>query len=585
MPLKTIPDCFQSIKSKFSNPKALNYRSDTGWHAISSEKFYEYVETIGLGLVSLGLKKGDKVGIHAYPSPYWTIVDMAIMSVGCVSVPLFANIAEENYVYESTHSEMKVIFLEGDEQWDMFRRHKLLFHHAISIGTNHPADVGVISFEELSKRGKELQIEQPDLFNQIGASIQPHDLASIIFTSGSTGVPKGVLLSHSNFICVSEFNRFNWDGKNDRYLSILPLAHVLGHCVNLWALVWGISIYYSNDYKNLGAICREVEPTITVVVPRLLEKIYIKIIEQIEHSSYVKRKLGLWAVNLTKKNDSWLKKIAHPLADILVYKKFRKALGGHLRVVLSGGAPLNPALHRFFGEIGIKIYEGWGLTEACPVCVNLPEKNKVGTVGPPLQDHRLAISADGEVLVKGPLVMMGYYKAPEATEKVIDKEGWLHTGDRGLLDEDGYLTILGRMKELYKTSTGEYVAPVPIEQALSRCPFIEMSMVVAEGKKFTSCLLFPNFELLKNIKKQRKMSHISDEEFLAGPYIRKEMEKLLNEINTHLNHWEQVHDYRFVMEPLTIESGALTPSMKIRREVVAKKYQDLINSMYNEEVA
>ena len=349
-------------------------------------------------------------------------------------------------------------------------------------------------------------------------------------------------------------------------------------------IAWGASIYYSNDYKNLGMICREVKPTAIVVVPRLLEKVYAKMADQVHYSDGIKRILGEWAFKLAKSDRcTFLQKILRPIADFLVFKKLRGALGGKIRIVISGGAALNPMLQSFFDAIGVPIYEGWGLTEACPVCVNIPGQKRLGSVGHPLHDQAIMISPQGEILIKGTLVTQGYYKHPELTAPAIDKEGWLHTGDRGSIDADGFLTISGRIKELYKTSTGEYVAPVPIEQAIGRYPLIDMSMIVADGKKFTSCLLFANLEVVAKIKAQRKVENMSDEAFLESDYIKGEMDRHIADVNKHLNHWEQVHAYCFILDPLTVQSGELTPSMKIRREVVAKKYKKIIDEMYNEE--
>lgn len=583
--LRSFGDYVRYVRENYSNPTALNYYDAEGWHSISTEVCMQYIRHLALAFVSLGLKKGDCVGILAYSSPFWTLADLAIMIAGGVSVPLFANISDDNFVFEVTQTKLKFICIDGPEPWEHYQHHKKLFDVVIAF-QDHPREQNILSWQEAIALGEEYEKKHPKLYEELESSLKGDDLAAIIYTSGSTGVPKGVELTHKSLTCVSLFNGFNWHWKQDRYLSILPLAHVFGHCVNLWAALWGISIYYSNDYKNLGAVCREVKPTAIVVVPRLLEKIYAKMNDQIQHANFLKNKIGLWALSVAQiEGNSLYKRLMHPLAEKLVFSKLRDALGGCLKTVISGGAPLNPHLHNIFQEIGIPIYEGWGLTEACPVCVNVPEKNKVGTVGPPLYGQKLAISAENEVLVKGGLVMRGYFCNPEATAKVIDKDGWLHTGDRGSLDEDGYLTILGRLKELYKTSTGEYVAPVPIEQALCRHPLVEMAMVIAEGRKFTSCLLFPNFEAVKRLKDERKASNQSDQEFLNSPNVRNQMEAFIEELNYHLNHWEQLHEYRFILEPLTIEGGELTPSMKIKREVVAKKYQKLIDSMYQEEVS
>jgi long-chain acyl-CoA synthetase len=582
----SVVDIVRHVRQNYSNPKALNYRDKNTWHHLSTETFLSHVRQLTLGLVAVGIKKGDRIGIFAFPSPNWTIADIAIMISGGIIVPLFANISEENFVYETKQTESKIIFVDGVDQWNVFRRYKDSFRLGIALGET-PDDSGVISFEDVLKAGADLDQKQPNLYEQLENAIHPDDIGAIIYTSGSTGIPKGVELTQENLSCIGHYNNFRWDATSDRYLSLLPLAHVFGHCVNMWLIHWGVSVYYSNDYKNLGEICREMMPTVLIVVPRLLEKIYVKILEKVQKASFFKRKIALWALNLAKMEQppSLYKTLVHPIANALVYSKFRKAFGGHMRIIISGGAPLNPSLHHFFQEIGIFIYQGWGLTEACPICVNMPGKNKIGTVGQIIGPQELTISPEGEVLVKSPLVMKGYYFDREATDQVIDEKGYLHTGDKGSIDEEGYLTILGRIKELYKTSTGEYVAPVPIEQALCRCPLIDMAMVIAEGRKFTSCLLFPNFEFVEYLKTQNGQKHLTNEEFLKGSFVRQEIEKFLNEINSHLNHWEQIHDYRFIMKPLTIEDGDLTPSLKIRREIVTKKYNHVINSIYQEEVA
>lgn len=578
--LYTCSDILHCLENHPSDPKAFNTRNQDEWHSLSTEEFLQSVKCIALGLQEIGMQRGDRVGILANPSTEWTIADLAIMIAGGVSVPLFANISDEHFVYEAKEAELHLLFVEGIEQWAMYDLHADLFSMAIAIG-DIPHCEKAVTFVELMEKGRYLDESNPGLYPTMRKRIKPSDLGSIIYTSGSTGTPKGVELTHENLTCVLNFDKFHWHPQQDSYLSVLPLAHVFGHFINLWILAWGARVYYSTDYKNLGMICREVRPTAIVVVPRLLEKIYAKIEEKSNSSTGLKHLIGKCAFSLAKnENPSFFQRMLYPIADLLVFGKFREALGGHIRIVISGGAPLSPHLQSFFDHIGINIYEGWGLTEACPVTVNRPDQRKAGTVGLPSEGQELRITPEGEILVKGPLVMRGYYRDPELTAQAIDKDKWLHTGDRGVIDQDGFLTILGRIKELYKTSTGEYVAPVPIEQALSRYPLIDMSMVVAEGRKFTSCLLFPNVDVLKRMKTKNKDEQLSDEEFLHSHYIHVEMEKLINEINKHLNHWEKIHAYRFVLEPLTIQSGELTPSMKIRREVVAKKYSHLIDEMY-----
>lgn len=579
--IRTSVDMLRYIEESYANPTAFNWRDQERWHAISTQEFLNTIKFLALGLHQLGVRKGDCVGIMANSSPHWTIADLAIIMAGGVTVPLFANIADENFVYEAKQTNLKIIFIDGDEQVKVFEKHKDLFNLAIVIG-NHPSVSKMSTFQAVVELGRELDQRKPHLYAQLQESIQPDDLATIIYTSGSTGVPKGVELTQNNLICEIQFDAFKWNSKKDRYLSVLPLAHVFGHCINWWMLAWGVSIYYTSDYKNLGAICKEVQPTATVVVPRLLEKIFMKMTDKMHSTTGLKRRIGEWGFHLAKKEKlSFFDHLLQPVANLLVYKKLRHALGGSLKAVICGGAPLSPHLQSFFHRIGIFIYEGWGLTEACPVCVNVPAKNKIGTVGPSLPAQEIKINDKQEILVRGSLVMRGYYRDPKTSAATL-RDGWLHTGDRGSIDSDGYLTILGRMKELYKTSTGEYVAPVPIEQALCRHSLIDMAMVVAEGRKFVACLLFPNMEMLDRMKTEQKAVHMSNEDFLREPFVKSEMGKLLCEVNQHLNHWEQLHAYQFIMEPLTIQNGELTPSLKIRREIVAKKYRHTIEAMYTE---
>lgn len=581
--LKSCSDILKLIEKSQPNAKAFNDHMGDGWRAWPTGEFLDSIRFITLGLYAIGMRRGDRIGIFANSSTKWSIADLAIMISGGVSVPIIPNVSEDNFLYEVKEAELNIIFVDGEEQWSLFQKYRDMFEKAIGFG-KCPEDLKAISFQEVIEKGKGLHRSQPKLYDQLREALKPSDIGTIIYTSGSTGVPKGVELTHGNLTCVLNYAEFHWDAKKDRYLSVLPLAHIFGRCINLWVLSWGASVYYTSDYKKLKEICQEVQPTAIVVVPRLLEKVYMKMVDKVHTSSPLKKAIGEWAFKLAKKdNPTSVERMLLKVADKLVYGKLRDGLGGKIRIVISGGAPLSPHLQRFFDTVGIPIYEGWGLTEACPVTVNTPQHKKLGTVGKPLHDQKVVISPQGEVLVKGTLVMRGYFRHPELTAAAIDSQGWLHTGDRGTIDKNGYLTILGRIKELYKTSTGEYVAPVPIEQAIGRLPLIDMSMVIAEGRKFTSCLLFPNMEMLARIKAQKNADGMSNEAFLESTFIKKEMEKHFEDINKHLNHWEQVNAYRFILEPLTIQNGELTPSMKIRREAVLKKYKNVIDEMYHEE--
>ncbi len=573
------------LRKHHSNPTAFSYRSNNEWKHLSTKNFLRDVKYLSLGLRDMGLQRGDKVGILATGSPQWSISNFAIMIAGGVVVPLFSNISDDNFIYEVKQTDIKLLFVGEEEHWSLMQRHASLFNRVITIG-EPPADASssrfaINTFSSLIEKGRLIDDQAPFKYEEMEKEIQPSDLAIIIYTSGSTGTPKGVELTQENIVGFLNNDPYSWDKHTDRYLSVLPLEHVFGYSVNLWMILWGVSIYYSNDYKNLGAICQEVQPTAIVVVPRLLEKIYSKMFDEIQKLKGLKRSLGFFAFKLAQnQNKKILNVILHPILNFLVYSKLRNALGGKLRVVISGGASLDPQLHSFFEQIGIPIYEGWGMTEACPVCASLVDHNKVGNVGVPLKGYEIKTTPEGEILVRGKGVMRGYYKNPEATLKAIDADGWLHTGDRGVLDKEGSLKIFGRMKELYKTSTGEYVAPTPIEQALCRYPLIESALIIAEGRKFSSCLLFPNKEEVKRMQIQQNATTLTEEGFLNGPSVSVEVNKIINQINKHLNHWEQIRAYRFVIHPLSVKDGDLTPSMKIKREAVAKKYGHLIDEMY-----
>lgn len=578
--MHTMGDVLRYISQTFDNPHALSSYTEKGWVSVSTKQFMQEVKWIALALLKLGVQTGDRVGIIALPSSRWTIVDFAIMSIGGISVPLFANISEENFLFEVSQTELKILFVGGVEEWSRCERNPELFHKIISLD-EHPELTQALDYQSFLAQGEAYEREQPGLYEKTLGELKPDQMATIIYTSGSTGVPKGAEHTHYSLASLLHEPILDWDSIHDIFLSILPLAHVFARVLNFILISWGIPVYYFNDIKNLSVGCREVHPTVLIVVPRLLEKLYAKIVFNIQSASFLKRWIGEWGLQLARsQNNSRMKRWLRPLADRLVYKKIREALGGRLRVVISGGAPLNPLLHYAFRQMGFPILEGWGLTESCPVSVNRLERDKIGTVGPPIPGMTVKTNAEGELLVKGEMMMRGYYRNPEGTQRAFDAEGWLRTGDKGTIDADGYITIVGRLKELLKTSTGEKIAPNPIELALCRAPFVDMAMVIADNRKFATCLLVPDLDAVRSLKKKKKLTHVSDEEFLKSAAMQEEVERFLGEINLHLNYWEKIRNYRFIMEPLTISGGDLTPSMKIRRDAVEKKYKDLIESMY-----
>lgn len=583
-PIHTVGELIYYIDEHYANPAALNSREREGWRSISSEEIVKDVKRLTYALVNMGVKKGDRVGILAPPSPMWTIVDLAIIMAGGISVPLFSQISDQNFVYEIAQADVKTMFVEGNDQWRMYANHRHIFEKVIGLD-DHKEAWNALNIRTVLEEGDKLWHENPKLFRQLAEAQQTDDVITIIYTSGSTGVPKGAELTHKALFHLIDKEAFGWSSDNDRYLSVLPLAHIFARQLNFIILAWGISIYYLNDLAQMANVCKEIRPTIMIVVPRLLEKMYSRMVAGLQKSKGLKRKIGDWAFNMAQEeHPSWFKRcFLMPIADLLVYSKIRNGLGGKFRIILSGGAALDPRLNRFFSHIKFPIYEGWGLTEGSTPIVNQPGKTKIGTIGIPLPGVEVKLGNDGEVLIRSPMNMVGYYRNPASTEQAIDKEGWLHTGDKGIVDSEGFYKLIGRIKEQFKLSSGEYIAPVRIEQTLKQSPLVDMAMVIGDKKKFAACLIFPDFEVVKRMKQENNMEHMSDEDFLNSPVVKEEMNKAIELANKSLNNWEHIYQYRFVVNKPTIESGELTPTLKIKRDVVLDHYRDLINTIYQEE--
>lgn len=576
----TFADLYRHMWKSYTNPTALNYQDHQGeWHAESTHSYLQKVRQLALGLVNRGLKRGDRIGIMSKPCPGWTIADLAIIMAGGVTVPLFGNQSPENLTFEVEQSGLKMLFVSGEAEWIKCTRHRDLFGTVISLESPCPDSLAT-PLSVLLKEGEAIHEERPNLWHHLEESCDADAVATIVYTSGSMGKPKGVQLSQRSLVSLIQQDPFQWSATQDRYLSFLPLAHIFARLLNFILLQSGMSIYYLEDPKALVLACHHVKPTILVLVPRLLEKLKTRLSNRIAVSGYILSRVGNWALRIAEREESglWLR-FQRFIADKLVYGSFRKAFGSKVRVIVSGGAKLNPHLANFFINMGFPIYEGWGMTEACPISCNTFAGRKIGTVGRPLDGMEVKVSAEGELLVSGPIVMKGYLNASEK-DRTVDEEGWLHTGDQGTIDSEGYITILGRMKELLKTSTGEYVAPLPIEQELSKINLVDNALVIAEGRPYCTCLLFPDYEAIEGLKIGYGMVNLSDEQFLELPLIRDRLDQHIRTLNQHVNHWEEIRDYRFVFDLLTVESGYLTPTLKLRREVIVSKYPELITSMY-----
>ncbi|MBA3697577.1 MAG: long-chain fatty acid--CoA ligase [Planctomycetes bacterium] len=583
----TIPDLLIGLLNRTPCSAALSWREAGYWRRLATEEVARDVRRCALGLIKLGVKAGDSVGLLAPSSPHWVITDLAIMSIGAISVPLFPNLSLDHLLYESDNTDMQWLIAIGAEQWRLVEPHARRWR---AVVVKQVADLpkDVLSWGRLLELGDELSEQDSGLFARRRDHLTPDAVATIIHTSGSTGQPKGVVLTHKNLMSQISGAKecFPLDPTTDRALSVLPLAHVFERIVVYTYLAQGVPIAFGDDPKNTGVMLKEIRPTIMSMVPRLIEKLYARIVKRFDEASWPKRQLGLWALEHALKDDPLVKKPwTMDVADTLVYQRLREALGGRLKALIVGGAALAPDLGRFLTNVGVPVYCGYGMTESSPVIsLNRPSDCRLGTVGKTFPGVQVRITADGEILAKGPNIMRGYHRDPEATAKTITPDGWLHTGDLGRFDADGYLIITGRVKELLKNSNGKYVCPVPIEHALCGSPLVDQAMVVAEGRPFTAALLFTEADALQRGKERLKLKSLSDEQFLASDAVKAEMRALLEEVNTHLDRWERIHAFRFVLKPLTV-GEELTPTMKIKRHVVAAMYHDQIEQMYQEAAA
>ena len=557
------------------------------WIKYSISEYIETANLISYGLIALGVGKGDKVATIAYNRPEWNFVDMGVLQIGAIHVPIYPTISESDYNYILNHAGVKFLFISGK---DIYRK---IEHILPGVSTLK----GVYSFSEIENvenlnallhLGR--QNHCPARVAEIKASIGPDDLATLIYTSGTTGNPKGVMLSHnnliSNFKAVAHIPPFGEEGKA---MSYLPLCHVYERIIVYLYQYCGISVYYAESFATIADNMREVKPDILSTVPRLLEKIYDKIIGSGRKLKGIKKLIFFWAVRLglhyeLNGPNGWWYKAKLRVARKLVFSKWRAALGDNLKVIVSGGAALQPRLERIFWAAGIPVLEGYGLTETSPViAVCSFEENgmKFGTVGPVLKGVTVSIADDGEILVKGPNVMLGYYRNPELTSEAIDNEGWFHTGDIGKIEPQGQLRITGRKKEIFKTSFGKYISPEQIENKFKESNFIDALMVVGENQKFAAALIVPDFQHLRGWCGVKEIPYTTDAEMIALPRIRKRFQKEVSKYNKFFGATEQVRAFDLLDKEWTVDSGELTPSLKLKRNVICEKHKTMISNIFD----
>lgn len=584
--VKRIFDIIRYQASEYPKVDCLTSKIEGKWQSISTQEFIKLAMQLTAGMYNLGLQKGDKIAMVSANRPEWHIADLAILQGGMINVPLYPTITVEEYAYILNHSESKLIFVENEE----------LLHKVLEAQKQVPSLKHIYTFNQIAghKHWKELLTDEidEDRIKQVMDSIDEHDLATIIYTSGTTGKPKGVMLSHKNIVSnvIGCWDRLPVDA-NSKALSFLPLCHVYERTVTYLYMYSGVSIYYAESIDTIGENLKEVKPQVFTAVPRLLEKVYDKIVAKGQELSGIKRAMFFWALNLGLRYElhganGWWYEFQLKIANKLIFSKWREALGGNVKAVASVAAALQPRLARVFNAARIPVMEGYGLTETSPVVSVNCEKNNglmFGTVGRPLFNVQVKIAEDGEILVKGPNVMLGYYKQPDLTKDVIDADGWLHTGDIGEIVGDGFLKITDRKKEMFKTSGGKYIAPQVIENKFKESPFIEQIMVIGEGEKHPAAFIQPAWDFLKEWCKRKGIPFESNQQIIQHPDVIKRFQEEVDKYNEHFAQYEKIKKFELVPDTWSVETGELTPTMKMKRRVILQKYSKLYDKIYRTE--
>lgn len=575
-------------------PDALNFKRDGRWQRISSEQMEARARKIAHGLMSLGLQKGDKAAIMAGNSPEWTLADAGCQFSGIVDVPIYTTLAADSVEYILRDSGARVIFIENAEMYSRIAEilgncpaiERIIFFFP-------PADkpANSLSLGELEIAGEKFGNDNPDILRQI--DIRQTDVATLIYTSGTTGEPKGVMLSHCNIVSnvIDAGEKYDF-AERDCPLSVLPLSHIFERSAMYLYIFNGMSVFYAESVERVPDNLREVRPTIFVGVPRIFEKVYAKAKLQAARSGGIREKIFDFAIEVAKDyamtrekriEPSAALRLKHSICDRLVYRKLREFFGGRLRFCITGGAALSDEIYLIFNGAGIPIMQGYGLTETSPVISsNNPQAVKLGTVGRPIRNVSVRIAADGEIEALGPGVMLGYYNKPDATNEAFTPDGWFRTGDIGRIDEDGFLIITDRKKELFKTSGGKYIAPSPIEQRIVASRFVSQAALVGNGRKFAAALIVPNFEMLDSYARHKGFQPMTPAEYCRDERIRDLFRRQIEEINRSLSRFETIKAFALLDKEFSVEGGELTPTLKLKRRVIDEKYKDVIDRIYRE---
>ncbi|MCB0720233.1 MAG: long-chain fatty acid--CoA ligase [Bacteroidetes bacterium] len=594
---RTLTSVFYRACETYGNDVALYQPADDGgWTRYGLLDLKAIAEELAVGMAAIGIRRGDRVGFLLESDVYFCLFDLACQICGAVSVPIYLTHSDDAVTFVLRHSGAVAVVVSVDEQL-----HRLagiideaseVRNVVVANGSTRTAEEPkVLNLESLREAGRSAVGDQiDDHVQKLLGELTPDTLATIIYTSGTTGVPKGVALSHENIsfdglTSFSGMKGYRKGPEGEIAISFLPLTHVFARSLHYGYIEYGTSIYFT-DPDSLSEVLKSVRPTVFLTVPRVIEKVYARIRERAALLSKVQRRIFDWALDLARTAQPGRRGgLRLRIADRLVYSKWREALGGRPHFVISGGAALSEELARIFDAAGIQILQGYGLTETSPVIsYNRPDMNKAGTVGVPIPGVEVKIAEDGEILTRGPHVMLGYYNNDEKTREVIDSDGWFHTGDIGEFGDDGFLKITDRKKDLFKLSTGKYVMPQPLEQRLAAEPLVDQAIVTGAGRKFCTALIFPSESALRTLVKVRGLPPDRPlASYLSEPVILKRFDQMIEKANQGIDHWSTIKRYRLLADEVSVENGLLTPTLKIRRAKVNEKFADEIDKMYEED--
>ena len=589
--MSSVPGLILEAVLRHNKQDALNHRSEGKWHSITAATFVERVKNVALGLAALGIRPGDRIALLSENRPEWSIADLAILSLGAINVPIYTTQALEQIEYILSDSGARAIFVSTRRIYKhilpvLAKRpleHVFFFESDVAEDVEHG-----IALEQLEQNGRDLAQQRPGAFEAYLQAVRSEDLATIIYTSGTTGEPKGVMLTHNNFTSnVVSIAKGLPIIATDVALSVLPLSHIFERDGFYVFCYCGVSVYYVASFDQVGETLREVAPTVMTAVPRLFEKVYHRIIKKGMSAKGYKKSIFMSSLATGQKYGELKDKrkwvfprlaIKQKVADKLVFSKWREGVGGRLRYFVSGGAPLSPALSYSYLAAGIPILQGYGATETCIVSANRPGNNHVGSVGIPFDGIEIKIAEDGEILVRGPNVMRGYYGQPEATAAVI-KDGWFYTGDVGHIEKNGHLYITDRKKDLFKLSNGKYVAPQLIESLLKESEFVSQVVVVGAGRKQPVALIVPDWENLKEAVGEDAPKDRA--ELSKFPAAVKIVQQDIAKLTSSLVDYERIRRVALLPNEFTIDGGELTPTLKVKRKVIDDRYGELIEDLYS----